>query len=233
MCGRIVQASPSELLALGLVIGEGLQAGAGQPRFNGAPGQELGVVRRHPQTGRYHLDRLLWGLVPFWLADPTGGRRPINAKAETVRTLPSFREAYARRRCLLPVDGFFEWQQMGRGAKRPHAITMRDRAPFALAGLWENWRHPETGTWIRTFCVLTSEANSLISAIHHRMPVIIPPRAYVRWLSGEADPADLLASFPADAMALWPVSTRVNSPANDDAALLDPAADAVVEDRLL
>jgi putative SOS response-associated peptidase YedK len=234
MCGRIIQTSPAELLALGLVLGEDLHAGADRPRFNGAPGQELRVVRRHPQSGHYHLDRLLWGLIPSWLSDPTGGRQPINAKAETVGTLPSFRDAYARRRCLVPVDGFFEWQHVGRGAKRPHAITMRDRAPFALAGLWENWRQPETGIWIRTFVVLTTQANSPVGAIHHRMPVIIPPEAYTRWLSPEErDPADLLAPFSAKAMMLWPVSTRVNSPANDDAALLEPADEPVVEDRLL
>jgi putative SOS response-associated peptidase YedK len=234
MCGRIIQISPVELLALGLVLDEDLHAGTGQPRFNGAPGQELWVLRRHPQTESYHFDRLLWGLIPSWQNDPTGGRRPINAKAETVRALPSFRDAYARRRCLVPVDGFFEWQQVGRGAKRPHAIAMRDRAPFALAGLWENWRQPETGSWIRTFCVLTTSANACVGAVHMRMPVIVAPQAYARWLSpGEADPADLLVPFPADAMALWPVSTRVNNPANDDAALLEPAADSVAEDRLI
>jgi len=202
---------------------EDMQPEPAAPCFNGAPGQALWVIRQHPQTGRYHLDRLLWGLVPSWVRDPSGGRKPINAKAETVRSLPSFREAYARRRCLVPVDGFFEWQQTGGGTRRPHAIAMRDRAPFALAGLWENWRHPETGGWVRTFCILTTEANACLAAIHARMPVIIPPEAYGRWLSPEErDPAELLKPYPAEAMTLWPVSTRVNSPAYDDAALLEP-----------
>jgi putative SOS response-associated peptidase YedK len=222
MCGRIIQASPAELLALGLML-EDLQPKPAEPRFNGAPGQALWVIRQHPQTRRYHLDRLLWGLIPSWAEDPSGGRKPINAKAETVRSLPSFREAYARRRCLVPVDGFFEWQQTAGRTRRPHAIAMRDRAPFALAGLWENWRHPETAARVRTFCVLTTEANASVAAIHARMPVIIPPEAYARWLSPEeSDPSDLLKPYPGEAMTLWPVSSRVNSPANDDAALLEP-----------
>ncbi|MBS7699247.1 MULTISPECIES: SOS response-associated peptidase [unclassified Chelatococcus] len=222
MCGRIIQASEPELLALGILnaVVDGTSSRV-KPRYNGAPGQPLWVVRENPQTGERRLDLLRWGLIPSWLQDPAGGRRPINAKAETVHSLTSFRAAFARRRCLVPVDGFFEWQAIpGMRTKQPHVIAMRDSAPFALAGIWENWRHPTNG-WMRTFCVLTTEANACINRIHHRMPVIIGPEGYDRWLSAhETDPRDMLRPYPAEAMTHWPVSHRVNTPANDDAALL-------------
>lgn len=223
MCGRIIQASGPESLALGILnaVVEGTSVRP-KPRFNGAPGQALWVLRQHPETGARSLGQLRWGLIPSWLQDPTGGRRPINAKAETVSSLSSFRGAYARRRCLVPVDGFFEWQaRPGARSKQPHAIAMREPAPFALAGIWENWRHPAQG-WIRTFCILTTEANACLAGIHHRMPVIIGPDDYDRWLSPqETDPRDMLVPFPAEAMTRWPVSTRVNTPANDDRELLE------------
>ncbi|MBX3537969.1 MAG: SOS response-associated peptidase [Chelatococcus sp.] len=222
MCGRIIQASEPELLALGILnaVVDGMSTRV-KPRYNGAPGQPLWVMREHPQTGARQLDLLRWGLIPSWLQDPAGGRRPINAKAETVHNLSSFRAAFARRRCLVPVDGFFEWQTIpGMRTKQPHAITMRDSRPFALAGIWENWRHPANG-WVRTFCVLTTEANTCVDGIHHRMPVIIGPEGYDRWLSvRETDPRDMLRPYPADVMMHWPVSNRVNTPANDDAALM-------------
>ena len=125
---------------------------------------------------------------------PTGGRKPINAKYETVRNLPTFRDAYRRRRCIVPVDGFFEWKAIkGVKAKQPLAIGLKTGEPFALAAFWEGWRHPESGEVLRTFCVITTTANELVADIHNRMPVILPPEAYDRWLSTvEPDPRDLL-----------------------------------------
>jgi putative SOS response-associated peptidase YedK len=109
----------------------------------GAPSQELLVIRRNHKTGELSLDPLRWGLIPYFCADPKGGRKPINAKCETVRTLPTFRDAYRRRRCILPVDGFFEWKAIkGPRAKQPYAIAMKDGSPFGLGGLWENWKDP-------------------------------------------------------------------------------------------
>ena len=106
------------------------------------------------------LDLIKWGLIPYWCKDPKGGRKPINAKAESVATLPMFREAYARRRCIVPVDGFFEWRAIkGARAKQPYAIAMKDGSPFGLAGLWENWRNPNTGEWERTFAIITVPSN--------------------------------------------------------------------------
>jgi putative SOS response-associated peptidase YedK len=169
------------------------------------------------------LDALRWGLIPYWSKDPSGGRKPINAKAETLRTLPSFSEAYRKRRCIVPVDGFFEWKAIkGKKAKQPFAIAMKDGSPFGIAGLWENWKDLKTGEWIRTFVIITTDANTLVADIHDRMPVILAPSDYTRWLGDEPDPHDLIRPFPSEAMRMWPISTRVNKPENDDATILDP-----------
>src|SRR5438105_6074021 len=124
-------------------------------------------VRRNHQTGEVSLDPLRWGLIPYWCNDPKGGRKPINAKCETVRDLPTFRDAYRKRRCIVPVDGFFEWKAIkGQKAKQPYAIAMKDGAPFGIAGVWENWKEPASGEWIRTFAIITTDSKmswSLIS----------------------------------------------------------------------
>jgi putative SOS response-associated peptidase YedK len=119
---------------------------------------------------------------------------------------------------------FFEWRAVkGRRAKQPFAVAMHDRAPFAIGGLWENWRHPQSGEWIRTVAIITVPSNELVAQILDRMPLILPKQAYERWLGQDPEPHDLLVPFPAELMVMWPVSTRVNEPENDDASLLDPA----------
>jgi putative SOS response-associated peptidase YedK len=196
------------------------------PRYNAAPSQELLVIRENHKTVERSLDLIKWGLVPHWCTSPSGGRRPINAKAESVSTLPMFREAYALRRCIVPVDGFLEWRAMkGAGRKQPYAIAMKDGSPFGLAGLWENWHNPNTGEWERTFAIITVSSNSLVGQIHNRMPAILQPGSYERWLSLEPDPHELLITYPSEPMTMWPISTRVNKPENDDAALLDRTGD--------
>jgi putative SOS response-associated peptidase YedK len=220
MCGRIIQAKGP----LNYAIVDGLDIRDSRldnypRRFNGCPSQEMLVVRQHPQTGERTLDLLKWGLIPYWNNDPKGGRKPINAKSETVATLPTFREAYRKRRCILPVDGFYEWQAV-KGAKQPYAIAMKDGAPFGIAGIWENWKDPSTQEWVRTFAVLTTSANALVARIHDRMPAILKPADYERWLGIEPDPRELLAPFPPEPMIMWPISMRVNSPKNDDEELL-------------
>jgi putative SOS response-associated peptidase YedK len=224
MCGRITQKSDPRVLSLDTAtLIEPLAEPAG-PRFNGAPGQEHWVIRQHPNTGARHLDRLWWGLVPHWVKEASPRQRPINATAERVAAAPMFRSAYAKRRCLVPVDNFFEWAKVkGRGPKQPYAIAMRSGRPFALAGLWESWRHPGTGEIVRTFCVITVPANDMIGAIHDRMPAIIPPESYDRWLSTvEPDPRDLLVPHPSQPMVMWPISHAVNKPEHDDASILAP-----------
>jgi putative SOS response-associated peptidase YedK len=227
VCGRITQKSDPKILALRIATVfepvEGL--GAAGPRFNGAPGQQHWVIRQHPQTGERHLDRLWWGLIPSTTADASQKPKPINARAERVASAPMFRAAYAKRRALVPVDSFFEWAKtQAKGAKQPYAIGMTSGEPFALAAIWESWRHPETSEIFRSFCIITTTANDLLLPIHDRMPVIVLPQAYDRWLSPlEPDPHDLLVPFAAEPMRLWPVSARVNTPAHDDAGLLEEA----------
>jgi len=224
MCGRVVQASDPLRYAFvdGLAVPDSRTR---PPSYNVAPSQELYVIRHNHKTCERTLDLLRWGLIPHGCREPAGGRKPINARAESVARLPSFRTAYAKRRCIVPVECFFEWRatKVAR-AKQPYAVAMKDRAPFAIGGIWENWHHPQSGEWIRSFAIITVPSNELVAQIHDRMPLILPKSAYERWLSFEPDPHDLLMSFPAELMAMWPVSTRVNSPDNDDASLLDPAA---------
>lgn len=228
MCGRITQKSDPRVLALGIATLIEPLTGPPGPRFNGAPGQEHWVIRQHPKTGERHLDRLWWGLIPYWSKEAVPRHKPVNATAERVANAPMFRAAYAKRRCLVPVDSFFEWASSRRGGPRqpprePYAIAMRSGAPFALAGIWESWRRPGTGEIVRTFAVITTPANAMIDAIHDRMPVILPPPAYDRWLSPvEPDPRDLLVPHPSGPMTMWPISPAVNKPANDDASILAP-----------
>jgi putative SOS response-associated peptidase YedK len=169
------------------------------------------------------LEPLRWGLIPNWCNDSSGGRKPINAKCETVRTLPRFREAYRLRRCIVPVDGFFEWKAIkGQKAKQPYALAMKDGKPFGIGPIWENWKDPSSGEWIRTFAILTTDANALVADIHNRMPLILATEDYEGWLGDEPDTADLMHPFPADLMRMWPISTRVNKPENDDPWILEP-----------
>ena len=226
MCGRITQKSPPGALALTMMLGtpDDPRVSKAEARYNGAPSQELLVIRQHPQTRVYKLDYLRWGLIPHWIKEANPKLRPINATAERVATAPMFRAAYAKRRCIVPVDNFFEWKAIkGRTAKQPYAIGMRDGTPFGIAGIWESWKQPGTGELVRTFCVITTTANDLLAEIHNRMPVILPREAYARWLANiDPHPRDLLVPFPAADMRMWPISTRVNKPDNDDADVLTP-----------
>jgi putative SOS response-associated peptidase YedK len=223
MCGRMIQSSQPLRLAIvdGLDVSDS-RMGNIRPRYNAAPSQELLVIRQNRKTGERTLDPIRWGLIPHWCSDPRGGRKSINAKAESVSRLPMFREAYALRRCIVPIDGFFEWKAIRVArAKQPFAIGMKDGSVFGLAGLWENWNNPKTGQWERTFAIITAPSNDLVGQIHNRMPVILKPDSYERWLGPEPDPHDLLITHPAEPLVMWPISTRVNSPDNDDPSLLD------------
>ncbi len=228
MCGRFTQRlSWAELHELMDLIGAPLNL---QPRYNVAPGQEVAIVRA-ADAGR-RLSMLRWGLVPAWARDRSIGNRLINARSETVAEKPAFRTAYRRRRCLVPADGFYEWQRRG-GTRQPWLFGLRDGSPFAFAGLWERWTAPEgpaptgslfgpePGDPVETFTILTATATETVAAIHDRMPLILPPDAYGPWLAGEDIP---LAPYPADDMHAYPVSTLVNRPANDDPRCIEPVS---------
>jgi len=226
MCGRVIQSSAP--IRYGIVDGMNVRDSRVHnypPRWNGAPSQDLLVIRLNHKTGEVSLDPLRWGLIPYCCQDPKGGRKPINAKCETVHSLPTFRDAFRRRRCILPVDGFFEWKAIkGQKAKQPYAIAMKDRSPFGIGGLWENWKDPTSGEWIRTFAIITTPANELVAEIHDRMPLVLAPADYVFWLSDEPDPRDLMRPFSAEPMRMWPISTKVNKPENDDPSIVEPIA---------
>ena len=212
MCGRLFQcASPAQIASMFGIFKAPPNARA---RYNAAPRQDLLTVRFNPETRERSLDLLTWGLVPTWTKDLKKAVRPINAMSETVRTNRVFSAAFAKRRCLIPVDGFFEWWQQSK-PKRPYAIAREDRQPFALAGLWENWQDPDTKEWLRTFTILTTSANSLVAKIHDRMPVILHADAYSKWLGEEEASADelhaLCVPFPANLMTMWPVNPRMNT----------------------
>lgn len=191
------------------------------PRFNIAPTQSVPVVRLSEDRGRF-LDCLSWGLVPSWAKNPSMGARMINARSETVEKKPSFRDAFRRRRCLVPADGFYEWKKLS-GGKVPHFIGMSDRSLFAFAGLWESNNRGDHQ--LETFTILTCQPNDLLAEIHDRMPVILPCEHYGRWLDPSSDAGllnSLLAPYPAKEMTTYPVSRLVNSPRNDGPACIEP-----------
>jgi putative SOS response-associated peptidase YedK len=192
-------------------------------RYNVAPTQPVPVVRRRTD-GRRELVQLRWGLIPAWAEEASIGNKLINARAETVATKPSFRDAFAKRRCLVVTSAFYEWDKRA-SPKQPWCITLKDAKPFGFAGLWERWRDPAEGEVIETTTIITGEANELVDPIHNRMPVIIAQADHDAWLAPETPRNRLLAllrPYPADRMRAYPVSTRVNSVRNDEAAILEP-----------
>jgi putative SOS response-associated peptidase YedK len=161
-------------------------------------------------------------LVPSWAKDAKIGYSTINARAEEVANKPAFREALRKRRCLIPADAFYEWAKRDAKTKQPFAIGLRRGEPFAFAGLWERWR-PKDGEPLETFTILTTDANEVLEPIHNRMPVILEPKNYNRWLEPapvERLPLDLLRPFPAEQIISWPVSDRVGNVRNNDSDLL-------------
>ncbi|WP_331374772.1 SOS response-associated peptidase [Sinorhizobium chiapasense] len=232
MCGRVYIKSTLEGLFRAFSFAQreaGAEALANQfPRYNGAPTLFYPIiirdVVRDPDVFGPTFVSARWGLVPGWMKQQRPGRPPINARREGISTNGMFKWAYANRRCLIPIDGFFEWKDIystGKN-KQPYAIAMRSGEPFALAGIWETWRDPETDEDIRTFCVITCPPNDMMATIHDRMPVILHPEDYARWLSPEPDPYDLMTPFPAELMTMWPIDRKVGSPKNDSADILDP-----------
>jgi len=184
MCGRFVQKTP--LGEIRVLFGASNPVPNAPPRYNAAPTDTLAVVRYNPKTSERSLDLLRWGLVPLWAKDISFGVRCINGRAETLSRTPAFRDAFERRRCLVPADAFYEWQKMG-GKTQPYAIVPADGGLFAFAGLWERWRNPQDGSILRSFTIVTGAPNELCRPIHDRMPVILPPAAWPLWL-GEEDP---------------------------------------------
>jgi putative SOS response-associated peptidase YedK len=221
MCGRFVQKTPlGEIQVLFETVNPVPNA---PPHYNAAPTQNLAVVRYNPAAKARSLDLLRWGLVPLWAKDLSFGARCINARAESITRTPAFRDAFERRRCLVPADAFYEWQKQG-GKTQPHAIVPAEGGLFTFAGLWERWRNPADGSILRSFTIVTGLPNALCQPIHDRMPVILPKSAWRVWLGEEASPAQLLAllrPYPAELMRAYPIGPAVGNVNNDEPGLLD------------
>jgi len=222
MCGRFVSVTPPEIMRQ--VFGTTNATANFPPRWNLAPTQDMLVVRHNPETHERSLDIVKWGLIPHWAKDTSIGSKLINARAESVADKPSFRNAFQRRRCLVPADAFYEWQQ-GTSPKQPYAIRPRDGGLFAFAALWENWKDPD-GNWIRTATIITTAANNVMTPIHHRMPAIIAPQAWSRWLGESAASPDELAALMCpiadDGIEVQAVGTAVGNVRSEGAELLIP-----------
>jgi putative SOS response-associated peptidase YedK len=193
-------------------------------RYNLTPGQAVAAVRDH--DGRRRLDALHWGLIPFWAKDAGVGRRLVNARLDSLAAKPAFREAWQRRRCLIPASGFYEWSAPRAGRKRPYFIRPTGEPLLALAGLWERWRTP-AGDRLETCVIVTIDANAQLMPIHERMPLLIPHDAHALWLDPKSSIEDALtlASRP-PALEARPVGFGVNDPKNDDETLIAPVAEA-------
>jgi putative SOS response-associated peptidase YedK len=229
MCGRATLTTPGEELAEAFGLSE---VPALAPRFNLAPTQPMAVIRAG-RTRRIEL--LRWGLVPFWANDTKDGARHINARGETLFDKPVFREAARARRCLVIVDGFYEWKgEASRKHKQPFFVRRADGKPFALAGLWDRWlsRDPGPPQALETCAIVTVPPVSTIASLHDRMPLVLDPDQYDRWLDANVtkpeDLAEILKRAPRAELVVVPVSTRVNDVRNDDPSCIAPAEQATL-----
>lgn len=188
------------------------------PRYNVAPTQPVPVIRQHPKQPVRQLSLIRWGLIPHWSKDASIGASTINAKSETAAEKPAYRDPFRFRRCLIPADGFYEWKRSGT-FKQPFCFEINNGELFAFAGLWDGWKNAN-GDWIKTCSILTTVPNSVTSAVHDRMPVILHPESYDLWLDpgmqNIAAISELLKPYAAAQMRCYPVSTRINYVANDD-----------------
>lgn len=222
MCGRFTLTAPREALTHLFPLFDLPDV---PPSYNVAPTQSVLAVRVPAAGAKPELVALKWGLVPGWADDPAIGNRLINARCETVAEKPAFRSAFRQRRCLVLADGFYEWQKVGR-TKQPYLFRLKGGGPFAFAGLWEHWERD--GHALDSCTVLTTAANELVKPLHERMPLILSPRDFDRWLNPKPatgpELQDLLRPYPAEAMSACAVDPRVNNAKHNDAACVTPLA---------
>ena len=221
MCGRYLQLSSGA----GLAAWFGFEGGpAITPRYNIAPSQSVPVVRQADADGRRECVLMRWGLVPSWAKEASFNFSTINARSETVASKPAFRNSFKRRRCLVPADGFYEWQATGGKHKQPFVIRPGDGKPLAFAGLWDRWQGPDGD--LESMTIVTTAANDLLRPLHERTPVILPQEHYALWLDTTVQKPDELTSlmvpYPDALLSVTPVSTYVSSPRNEGPRCLDP-----------
>ena len=189
-----------------------------EPRYNIAPTQDILAIRLDKE-GQQEAIQLRWGLLPFWAKDEKISYSTINARAETVAQKPAFRDAFTKRRCLIPADGYYEWKKLEDGSKQPYRITLKPEQPFSFAGLWEHWEKDDK--MIESCTIIVTDANTLTKDIHGRMPVILDPADYDAWLDG-TKAENLLRSYPSEKMARYPVSRTVGNVKNTGPELIEP-----------
>jgi putative SOS response-associated peptidase YedK len=223
MCGRFTNRAKPEQIRNEFKVGK-KNPELYRERYNIAPAQLIDAVLE--AAGERAVSELKWGLVPAWAKDADIGNRMINARAETVAEKPSFREAFKKRRCIIPATGFYEWRKKGSGAKQPFYFYLREKEVFGFAGLWEEWIDKTSGDVLETCTIITTEANEVLKPVHDRMPVILPAAAYDEWLDPQMNDTGrlqkLLAPYPAKEMTAHAVSTSVNVPDADSPALIEP-----------
>lgn len=221
MCGRFTQTAPWEKVKKEFAA-KMPESDLFKPRYNIAPMQIVPIVR--DAESERTISTLKWGLVPLWSKDAEIGNRMINARAETLTEKPSFREAFAKRRCLVPTSGFYEWAKTGSGTKQPFYFYLKDKEVFGFAGLWEEWIDRESGELLETFTIITTQANEVLKPVHDRMPVIVKAANYDEWLDPKIKDTEklkkLLAPYSAKEMASHAVSRAVNSPTADSPELI-------------
>ena len=228
MCGRYVRQSDKQAIAETFrATPTPADVFLSEPDYNVTPTTFQPIIRQSRETGDRELVLARWGLIPFFTADlrEVKGLSTINARAETIASARTWREPFKRRRCLIPADGFYEWPKDGKPPKQPYALTLTSGKPFAFAGIWDAWKDAQ-GSWLQSYAIVTTEANELMAQIHPRMPVILQPTDFTRWLDRaetERLPLDLLRPFASEAMVMREANPKVNSVRNNGPELLQQA----------
>jgi putative SOS response-associated peptidase YedK len=227
MCGRYVRRSDKQRIAEAFRVGKLPEGFILPPDYNIAPSTFQPVIRLNRETGEREMVMMRWGLIPHFaksLAD-FKGLSNINVKAETIQQRAMWRIPFQKRRCLVPADGFYEWQKIDAKTKRPYIYSLNNGKPFAFAGLWDAWKDTNTNEWLLSFAIITTEPNELTAQVHNRMPVIVQPRDYDRWLergSLERQPTDLLKPYPAEEMSAALANPAVGNVRNNGPEMLTP-----------
>jgi putative SOS response-associated peptidase YedK len=225
MCGRYVRRSDKQRIAEAFRVGKLPDGFILPPDYNIAPSTFQPVIRLNRDTGERELVLMRWGLIPHFaksLAD-FKGLANINVKAETIQQKAMWRIPFQKRRCLVPADGFYEWQKIDAKTKRPYFYSLNNGKPFAFAGLWDAWKDTNTNEWLLSFAIITTEPNELTAQVHNRMPVIVQPRDYDRWLKRgavEELPVDLLRPYPAEEMKAREANQAVGNVRNNGPEML-------------
>jgi putative SOS response-associated peptidase YedK len=232
MCGRFVLMASPRKVAEHFDVAETVDFSR---RYNIAPSQLILAVIKHPEEFGRRIRDFRWGLVPFWEKDETIGTRLINGRSETIAQKPAFRKAFKTRRCLVPANGFYEWEK-GSRPRRPYFIGLEGDALFGMAAVWDEWLAPENGL-LRTCSIVTTDSNELIKGIHDRMPVIVHPKDYGAWLETKPlapeEAARIFRPFPGDLMRIRAVSPKVNQATYDSSDCIESLDDRTFAQGLL